>query len=252
MPLTRSPTRVQAFGFRPGRRLGGKYEVIELLGRGWEGEVYRVRELATGIDRAAKFYYPARNVRDRAIRYYAKKLERLRTCDILIPYLTHDQIRHRGQTVKFLVSEYVDGMLLRDFVRGQPGGRLTVFEALHLLHTLAAGLEQVHRLKDYHGDIHPANIIVARHGIGFRVRLIDMYRWQGGAQDNIRADVCDVVRLFYEVIGGRRHYARHPPEIKAICCGLKRSAILRRFRTAGELRQYLENMSWETVALGGR
>ena len=35
-----------------------------------------------------------------------------------------------------------------------------------------------------------------------------------------------------------------PSEIKAICCGLKKSLISKKFRTAGKLRQYLENMRW--------
>ena len=55
----------------------------------------------------------------------------------------------------------------------------------------------------------------------------------------------DLIRLFYDAIGGPRHYAKHPREIKAICCGLKRSLILKKFKTAGQLRTYLENMEWE-------
>ena len=51
--------RIDEFEFARGRVLAGKYEVIERLGKGWEGEVYRLRELATGIERAAKFFDPA-------------------------------------------------------------------------------------------------------------------------------------------------------------------------------------------------
>lgn len=234
-----------SFDFRPGRRLSNKYEVEELLGKGWEGEVYRVRELATGIDRAAKFFYPERNVGDKAITYYAKKLNKLRRCDIMIPYLTHDQIVHQRQTVKFLVSEYVEGMILEEFVKHQPGKRLSAFEGLHLLHQLAHGLEEVHELKDYHGDLHSGNIIISRHGIGFNVKLIDIYRWHGPTRDNIAEDVYDIIKIFHDAIGGRKWYAKHRPEIKAICRGLKRSLIRRKFRSAGQLRSYLENMEWE-------
>ena len=236
---------VHSFGFRPGRHLSGKYEVIGLLGRGWEGEVYRVRELATGIHRAAKFFYPERNRRDQAMAYYARKLDRLRRCDILISYLTHDQIRHRGATVKFLVSEFVQGEVLETFLRQQPDKRLSPFEALHLLHTLAAGLEQVHQLRDYHGDLHTRNIMVRRHGIGFAVKLIDIYRWHGSARENIQADVCDLVRVFYDAVGGRKHYRKQPAVVKSICLGLRRDLIRNKFRSAGELRSYLETLAWE-------
>jgi tRNA A-37 threonylcarbamoyl transferase component Bud32 len=245
MATTRVRGRVPSFAFRAGRTLGGKYVVIELLGKGFEGEVYRVRELATGIERTAKFFYPQRNLRDRAVRFYANKLDRLRACQILIPYLTHDQIRHKNRVVKFLVSEYVDGEPLRDFVQRQRGGRLTPFEGLHLLHALAAGLEQVHALRDYHGDLHPGNIIVSRRGIGFQLKLIDVYRWEGTTRQNIFDDVCNAVRIFYEAIGGRSHYPNQPRVVKDVCSGLKRSELWRKFRSAGELRHHLENLAWD-------
>jgi tRNA A-37 threonylcarbamoyl transferase component Bud32 len=245
MAVTKVRGRVPSFGFRPGKTLGGKYEVMELLGKGFEGEVYRVRELATGLQRTAKFFYPQRNPRDRAVRFYATKLDRLRSCKILIPYLTHDSIRHRKGTVKFLVSEFVEGEPLREFVQRQRGGRLSVFEGLHLLHAIVTGLEQVHALRDYHGDLHPGNIIVSRHGIGFQVKLIDVYRWEGTTRQNIFDDVCNAVRIFYEAVGGKAHYARQPAIVKEVCCGLRRVEIARRFRTAGELRVFLENLSWD-------
>ncbi|MCH8043431.1 MAG: serine/threonine protein kinase, partial [Planctomycetes bacterium] len=40
-------------------------------------------------------------------------------------------------------------------------------------------------------------------------------------------------------------YAKHPQQIKTICCGLKRSLILKKYRTAGQLREYLEMMQWD-------
>ena len=242
MPAKRKPER---FDFQPGRKLANKYEVEALLGTGWEGEVYRVREIATGIQRAAKFYYPERNVGDKAITYYAKKLNKLRRCDILIPYLTHDLVQFRKQNVRFLVSEFVEGTALTEFLKQQPGKRLTPFEGLHLLHTLVSGMEQIHQLKDYHGDLHSGNIIISRHGIGFSVKLIDIYRWHGPTRENITEDVYDIIKIFYDAIGGRAQYAKLRPEIKAICCGLRRDLIKKKFRTAGQLRAYLENMEWD-------
>ncbi len=45
---------VDSFDLTPGRKIAGKYEVLSLLGAGWEGEVYKIREIHTGIERAAK------------------------------------------------------------------------------------------------------------------------------------------------------------------------------------------------------
>ncbi|MCP1728251.1 tRNA A-37 threonylcarbamoyl transferase component Bud32 [Natronospira proteinivora] len=239
------PRSVRRFDFRPGDRLAGKYEVVERLGRGWEGEVYKVRERATGIERAAKFFYPERNMGNRAVSYHARKLNRLRHCRILIAYLTHDHVKHDGRQVPFLVSEFVEGEVLEEFIRRRPGKRLPLFEALHLLHALAAGLEEVHALKDYHGDLHSENIIVARRGIHFEVKLIDFYRWKGPTGEHIREDVRDIIRIFYDALGGQKYYAKQPKVVKDICLGLKRGLIRKRFRTAGALRQHLETMSWD-------
>lgn len=240
-----SSRRIERFGFLPGRVLAGKYEVIAQIGSGWEGEVYMLRELATGIERAAKFFFPHRNPRNRVANFYAKKLHKLRHCQILVQYHTQETITFRGLPICLLVSEYVEGELLSDFLARQPGKRISVFQGLHLLHTLAAGIESIHRLHEYHGDVHDENIIIRRYGLSFDLKLIDMFHWGGASPENIHEDVVKLIRVFYDAIGGPKHYAKHPPEVKAICCGLKRSLILKKFRNAGQLRRHLETMQWQ-------
>ncbi|MBN2475035.1 MAG: serine/threonine protein kinase [Pirellulales bacterium] len=237
--------RIQQFDFPAGTILAGKYEIVSQIGNGWEGEVYLIRECATRIERAAKFWYPHRNPANRTARFYARKLHKLRHCPILIQYYTQETIIHEDQPIRFLVSEYVEGELLCDFVSRQPGKRIPVFQALHLLHALAAGIEKIHNLREYHGDLHDENVIVRRYGLSFDLKLVDMFHWGPARPQNLHDDVCDLVRLFYDAIGGQRHYAKQPPEAKAICCGLKRSLILKKFRTGGQLRQYLETMQWD-------
>jgi hypothetical protein len=239
-------SRIDAFDFPPGRVLAGKYQVEDFLGSGYEAEVYRVSELRTGIRRAAKIFYPQRNPRDRAVRFYARKLDRLRKCPILIQYHHTESFWHRNTRITYLLGELVEGELLEEFVARQPGKRLHPFEGLHLLHTLAAGVEQIHNLKEYHGDIHDRNVIVARQGIRFDVKLLDFYEWGQSGRSNMRDDVIQLVRLLYDVLGGRKRYSRQPREVKAICCGLRRDLIRRRFPTAGHLRRYLESFSWDS------
>jgi hypothetical protein len=65
---------VDSFDLKAGRRLAGKFEIVACLGTGWEGEVYKIRELSTGIERAAKFFFPQRNPNNRTLTWYAKKL----------------------------------------------------------------------------------------------------------------------------------------------------------------------------------
>lgn len=236
--------RICSIDLPPGRTLARKYEVISRLGAGWEGEVYMVRELTTGIERAAKFFFPHRNPGNRTAKLYARKLHKLRHCPLVIQYHSWDSIRYRGMEISFLVSDYVEGELLSDFLNRQPGSRLSAFQGLHLLHALARGIECIHQMREYHGDLHAENIIVQRYGLGFDLKLLDLFHWSTPRTDNIQDDVVDLIRIFYDAIGGQRHYSKQPAEVKAICCGLKRSLILRKFRTAGALREYLETMEW--------
>jgi len=113
-----------------------------------------------------------------------------------------------------------------------------------LLHTLAVGIEEIHLLHEYHGDLHTDNIIVSRYGLGFGLKLLDMFPWSAPKKQNIQDDICDLIRIFYDAIGGAKHYAKQPLAVKTICCGLKRSLILKRFRTTAQLREHLETMRW--------
>ena len=51
------------------------------------------------------------------------------------------------------------------------------------------------------------------------------------------------VVLLYDMVGGQRHYAKQPAEIKAVCCGLRHDLITRKFPTAGHLRRHLDTFS---------
>jgi serine/threonine protein kinase len=236
---------IESFDFNPGRILARKYEILTFLGSGWEGEVYEVRELATGIIRAIKLFFPHRNIANRATKFYAKKLHKLRHCSILIQYHTQENFTYRKNPITFLVSEFVEGELLSELRKKQRGKHFQPFEGLHLLHALASGVEEIHKSKEYHGDLHDDNIIIKRVGISFKVKLVDMYNWGPPNAENIRDDVCNLIRIFYDSIGGARFYSKHPQYVKNICCGLKRSLIIKKFRTAGYLREYLEMFKWK-------
>lgn len=244
MHLSKRLRDLESFELLPGRRLARKYVVGELLGTGWEGEVYHVTEIATGIERAAKIFFPKRNPHNRAIKFYARKLDRLRDCSILIQYHTQESFRYAGTTIPFLVSEYVEGELLSELLVRQPGKRLHAFEALHLLYVLAKGVEEIHRLGEYHGDLHADNIIVNRVGLSFWVKVVDMYHWGRPTAAHLHDDILFLIRILYDAVGGSARYARQPPEIKEICSGLKRSLILEKFRSVRALREHLETLDW--------
>ena len=222
-----------------------KYRVTEKLGEGYEGEVYKIIELSTGITRAAKAFYPQRNINGKAIRLQTRKLHKLRDCPILIQYHNQEVISFRRTPISVMISEFIEGEPLADFLARQPGKRLPAFQALHLLYALVDGVKDIHSHREYHGDIHTKNIIVSRFGLGFSLKLIDFYHWDTPKLDNIKDDVVDMVRVLYDAIGGSRYYAKQPGEVKEICCGLKRSLILKKFPSAMSLRDHLLSMRWD-------
>ncbi len=236
--------KIAAFDFDPGVIVAGKYEIVSRLGTGWEGESYLLRERSTRIERAGKFFFPHRNPGDSSARRYARKLHKLGRCPIIIGYHTRERVRFDGALVTLLVSEYVSGEPLGAFLERQPGGRLPPFQALHLLHALAAGMQCVHHRREYHGDLHEDNIMVDRFGLTFELKILDLFNRGPFSRERAQDDLCDLIRLFYDALGGQRHYAAQPPAVKAICRGLKRTLILTRFPSVARLLEHLESLSF--------
>ena len=207
--------------------------------------MYKIVESATGIECAAKLFYPERNVRNRTAINYAKKLHQLRDCPIVIKYHTQERITWRGVPVTVLISEYVKGRLLSGHLKSLRGQRLHPFQAAHLLHALASGLEGIHFHGCYHGDLHTENVILSRVGLNYELKFLDLYDLGGRRNDNFANDICDAIRIFFDALGGQKHYAKQPSQVKAICCGLKRTLILKKFRSATALRLHLEAVEWD-------
>jgi serine/threonine protein kinase len=232
------------FNFEIGETLSGKYEVIRLLGKGWESEVYLVEEVFTGIHRAIKVFFPERNIKNRVLNEYAKKLHKLRDCPLLIQYLTQEKIRKGGEDVFYMVSDYVQSQTLNEFMKKQDKKQFTSFEALHILYDLTKGLEVIHSKNDYHGDLHTSNILINRKGLGFNIKLIDFHKQPGTKKELMRDDIVDLINIFFDILGGASKYSKHKPQIKSIIMGRKKSLILKKFPKVSDLRIYLENLQW--------
>jgi serine/threonine protein kinase len=232
------------FGFQPGDIIADKYEIMNFLGGGWEGEVFRIRELRTHIERSAKIFFPKRNPRNKTAITYAKKLHKLRNCPVLIQYHTIERIQFEESYVTVFISEYVDGELLTNYMKRFRGNYLPVYQGIHLLHALTVGIENIHHQKEYHGDLHLDNIIVERLGLRFDIKLLDLYNLGKANKENLQNDILGIIKIFYDSIGGQRRYSKHSQFVRGICCGLKRTLILKKFKTASQLRMYLETHDW--------
>jgi len=239
------PGKVKRFDFPLGRSIAGKYLIERPLGSGWEGEVYAIVERNTGIRRAAKFYYPHRDPMGKAAIAYARKLDALRHCPILMQY-HHQEISYvKRKKVMVVISELVEGKKLSEFLASQPERRLSTFEALHVLYVLAKGISPIHARGEYHGDIHDDNIMIRRQGVGFEVKLLDFFDLGRPTRSKIHKDVLNLIQVFHIITGGREHYSSQPPVVKNIIRGLKDSLILARFQSAGDIAAHLESLTWD-------
>jgi RIO-like serine/threonine protein kinase len=242
--MYRPSKKVVRFDFPPGRTVAGKYVIERPLGSGWEGEVYVITEKLTGIRRAAKFYYPHRDPMGRSAIVYARKLDALRHCPILMQYHHQEIASVRRKKVTVVISELVEGEKLSEFLSRQPRGRLSTFEALHVLYGLVKGIAPIHARGEYHGDIHDDNIMIRRQGINFDIKLLDFFDLGKPTRSKIHKDVLNLVEVFHIIVGGRDAYHRQPKVVKDIIRGLKDSLILQRFQSAGDIQRHLENLEW--------
>lgn len=240
------PRSGKLFDFPPGRRIGKHYTVVSLLGWGSEGEVYRIREERTGILRAAKVYYADALPKRNPSIQHAQKLYKIRQCPIVLQYHHSEEITVRKERVIVMISELCEGIPLERWVKGHRGKRVSPFVAMHILYQLACGLEDIHSMNEYHSDVHTENILIHPRGMNFELKLIDFYDWGKPNQTKMKQDIVDAVRVFYDILGGQKHYPKMPDEVKKICFGLQQSRILYNFPNITALRYHLETFESTT------
>ena len=150
------------------RRLGDRYEVGELLGRGGMAEVHEGRDLRLGRRVAIKILRPdlARDPSFQArFRREAQSAAALNHPNIVAVYDNGEDVLENGTdsvTVPYIVMEHVDGMTLRQLL--QSGRRLLPERALEMTAGVLAALDYSHRHGIVHRDIKPANVMLTRTG----------------------------------------------------------------------------------------
>src|ERR1700722_6480667 len=135
----------------------GPYEIVSLVGAGAMGEVYRARDTRLGRDVAIKVLPEAwANDADRLRRFEqeARTIATLNHPNILG---IHDIGAHDG--APFLVSEFLEGVTLRDTLISGP---LPVRRAIEYALGIAQGLAAAHQKGIVHRDLKPENVFVTR------------------------------------------------------------------------------------------
>ena len=142
-----------------------QYEILECLGRGGMGVVYKARQKSLDRLVALKILAPEREkdplFAERFVRE-AKTLAQLNHPNIVT---VHDFGEAGG--MYYLVMEFVDGVNLRQLMRA---GRLSPKEALAIVPAICQALQFAHDRGIVHRDIKPENILVDTQG---RVKIAD-------------------------------------------------------------------------------
>ena len=146
--------------FAPGAVIAGRYRVVNLLGKGGMGEVYRADDLTLGQPVAMKFL-PRKLASDQAAlaRFHsevrvARNVAHPNVCRVF------DIGESEGRI--FLTMEYIDGEDLSSLLRRI--GRLPSDKATELSRQICAGVAAAHDAGILHRDLKPANIMVDGRG----------------------------------------------------------------------------------------
>lgn len=143
----------------------GHYNLVEKIGSGGMGEVYRARDQHLDRNVAIKVLLPGRlpSEEDRQrFRNEAFSLSRLNHPNIAT---IHDFDSHDG--LDFLVTEFVEGLVMSEYIARRP---LNEKEVLEFALQMAEGLAAAHEQGVIHRDLKPGNLMVTTDG---RLKILD-------------------------------------------------------------------------------
>ncbi|WP_328561554.1 Stk1 family PASTA domain-containing Ser/Thr kinase [Streptomyces coelicoflavus] len=152
------------------RRLGGRYELGPVLGRGGMAEVYHAHDTRLGRQVAVKTLRAdlARDPSFQArFRREAQSAASLNHPAIVAVYDTGEDYID-NVSIPYIVMEYVDGSTLRELLHS--GRKLLPERTLEMTIGILQALEYSHRAGIVHRDIKPANVMLTRNG---QVKVMD-------------------------------------------------------------------------------
>src|SRR5437870_2326972 len=208
----------------PGGVLGGRYEILELLGEGGMGAVYKARDRELDRWVALKVIRPELANQQEVLRRFKQEL-------ILARQVTHKNVIRifdlgEADGIKFISMDFIEGQDLRGLLRQK--GRLTPEESTAIIVQVCQALEAAHAEGVVHRDLKPQNIMldsqgratVMDFGIARSMELTGMTQTGAllgtpdymspeqakGQEVDARSDLFTLGIIFYELLTGKTPY----------------------------------------------
>ena len=159
----------------PGAILANRYEILEYVGKGGMGIVYKAHDrtldetVAIKILRQQPFDDPSLTQRFLAEIKLARRVTHRNVCRI------HDY--GEAQSVRFISMQFVEGIELGQMVRSR--GRLGADEGYDIALQLVDGLEAIHDQAIVHRDLKTSNVMIDRRGIAQLMDFGIAKLWEG-------------------------------------------------------------------------
>jgi serine/threonine protein kinase/Flp pilus assembly protein TadD len=146
--------------YSPGENFGKRYTIIEEIGRGGMGRVYKAEDNELGTTVAIKII---RSKYSRNKRF----IERFKKETLLARSISHEnviRIHDIGEVegTKYISMDYIQGQSLRDLIHSS--GKLTVETALKITFDICEALKAAHKKGIVHRDLKPQNIMIDKSG----------------------------------------------------------------------------------------
>jgi predicted Ser/Thr protein kinase len=245
-------------------------EILECLGRGGMGVVYKARQKSLGRFVALKLLAPEREKDPQFAERFAREAQALAQLSHPHIVIVHDFGQTNGYF--YLLMEFVDGVNLRQLLRAR---KLTPREALAIVPPLCEALQFAHDRGIVHRDIKPENLLLDKAG---QVKVADfgIAKMLGSEtpaeEENIagtpgymapeqhatppqadsRADIYSLGVVFYEMLTGELPGQKFQPPSRKVAVDVRiDEVVLRalekspgmRWQTAAELGTRVENIA---------